>query len=305
MLKKHVLAAAVLALTSGIAFAENEAIIEQIGDDGSLNAAIIEQVRDNTNVSYGQIIQETTLGDGALTTLIYQGVASGAGTLLPSAPAALNGTEIDLSVDAWVDNAPAPYEAKSATVANFAYIKQDTVELSQAVIVQMSVDEAADFDPLLTLFANDLVVDTLVGTAGVATGAVTDGVNDLTALGLLDNVADSTANANNIAAVSQGSEVIDRNGDTLGGLANAGGAGDIALILQMGSDNIAQVLQTGDGPQTAAVIQADSGNDAYVAQYAGESNTATIVQVGIGDRATVYQAGATNIATVYQRGIIQ
>ncbi|MDO9179882.1 MAG: hypothetical protein Q7U16_16410 [Agitococcus sp.] len=302
MFKKHVLAVAVMAMTSGVAFADNEAIVEQVNDP-TASTATIEQMYIDANVSYGQVIQDAATGDGVLpNAVIYQGAASDVGSLNPTAPAALNGTEIDLSLDAWLDNSPAPYAAVNTVVSNFAYIKQDTTEASQAMIVQLSLDDASAFATASTLFANDLVL----GTPGLADGgSLSDGVNDLIAAGVpaspfFDNVADSAANNNNIAAISQGSEVIDRNGDTLGGAAATGGTGDLALIVQMGSDNIAQVLQTGDGPQVATVIQADSGNDAYVAQYSGDTNTATVVQIAVNDLATVYQSGTGNFATVYQ-----
>lgn len=302
MFKKHVLAIAVMAITSGVAFAENEAIISQVNDPAT-STATIEQIYADGNTNYGQILQDAATSDGVIfNAVVYQGAASDVGAVDPTAPTATNviGTSIDLATPAWVDAGPVPYAPLTAAVANFAYVKQDTTDASKAMIVQLSVDDAAAFATASTLFANDLVQDnaTLATTVGLSDGGgLTDGTNDITLL--LTNVADSAANVGNIAAISQGSEVVERGGAVLGGAQNDGGADNTALIIQLGSDNIAQVLQSGEA-QFAAVIQADSGNDAYIAQYSGATNTATVVQVAVNDIATVYQSGEGNIATINQ-----
>lgn len=308
MFKKHVLAVAVMALTSGVAFAENEAIISQINDPAT-STATVEQVYADGNTNYGQIIQDATTSDGVIfNAVVYQGAASDVGLVDPTAPAAVSviGTAIDLALPSWVDAGPVVYAPLTATVANFAYVKQDTTDASKAMIVQTSVDDAALFATASTLFANDLMQSNVTLTLDVGLtdgGTLSDGTNELISAGvagaILANVADTTANVGNMAAISQGSEVVERGGAVLGGAQNDGGADDTALIVQLGSDNIAQILQSGE-TQFAAIIQADSGNDAYVAQYSGTTNTATVVQVAVNDLATVYQSGDGNVATINQ-----
>jgi hypothetical protein len=302
MFKKHVLAIAVMAITSGVAFAENEAIISQVNDPAT-STATIEQIYADGNTNYGQILQDAATSDGVISNaVVYQGAASDVGAVDPTAPTATNtiATAIDLATPAWVDAGPVPYAPLTAAVANFAYVKQDSTDASKAMIAQLSVDDAAAFATASTLFANDLVQEnaTLATTVGLSDGGgLTDGTNDITLL--LTNVTDSTANVGNIAAISQGSQVVERGGAVLGGAQNDGGADNAALIIQLGSDNIAQIMQSGD-TQFAAVIQADSGNDAFVAQYSGANNTATVVQVAVNDIATVYQSGDGNVATISQ-----
>lgn len=309
MFKKHVLAVAVMAMTSGVAFAENEAVISQINDPAT-STATVEQVYADGNTNYGQIIQDATTSDGLIfNAVVYQGIASDVGAVDPTAPTAVSilGTAIDLALPSWVDAGPVVYAPLTATVANFAYVKQDTTDASKAMIVQLSVDDAAVFATANTLFANDLIQSnaTLALDVGLSDGGgLSDGTNDLIAAGVpsaifLANIADTAANVGNMAAISQGSEVVERGGAVLGGAQNDGGADDTALIVQLGSDNIAQILQSGEG-QFAAIIQADSGNDAYVAQYSGATNTATVVQVAVNDLATVYQSGEGNVATINQ-----
>jgi hypothetical protein len=302
MFKKHALAVAVLALTSGIAFAENEAVISQINDPAT-SVATVEQIYADANANYGQILQDAATGDGAtVNAVIYQGAASDVGAVDPTAPTATNAaaTSIDLTLPGWVDAGPVPYAPLTAVVSNFGYIKQDTTDSATATIVQLSVDDAAAFATASTLIASDLIASnpTLGVDVGLTDGGgLTDGTNDITAL--LGSVADSASNQDNIAAISQGSEVVARDGTVLGGAQNDGGSGQVAFIIQLGSANIAQVLQSGD-EQFAAVIQADSGNDAFIAQYGGNNNSATVVQVAINDTATVYQSGDSNIATISQ-----
>ncbi|MDO8415843.1 MAG: hypothetical protein Q7S87_06485 [Agitococcus sp.] len=309
MFKKHVLAIAVMAMTSGVAFAENEAIISQVNDPAT-STATVEQVYVDGNTNYGQIIQDATTSDGVIfNAVVYQGISSDVGAVDPTAPTAVNvlGTSIDLALAAWVDAGPVAYAPLTATVANFAYVKQDTTDASRAMIVQTSVDDASLFASANTLFANDLIQSnvTLALDVGLSDGGgLSDGTNDLIAAGVpsaifLANVDDTAANVGNIAAISQGSEVVDRDGNVLGGAQNDGGIDEAAIIVQLGSDNIAQILQAGD-TQFAAIIQADIGNDAFVAQYSGTTNTATIVQVAINDLATVYQSGDGNVATINQ-----
>lgn len=308
MFKKHVLAVAVMAFTSGVAFAENEAIISQINDPAT-STATIEQIYADGNVNYGQILQDASTSDGVIfNSVVYQGAASDVGAIDPTAPTVTSviGTSIDLTLPSWVDAGPVAYAPLNATVANFAYVKQDTTDASKAMIVQLSVDDAALFATASTLFANDLVYDnaTLATTVGLADGGtLSDGTNELISAGvasaILANVADTTANVDNVAAISQGSEVLDRSGTVLGGAQNDGGTDDTALIFQLGSANFAQIQQSGE-TQFAAIIQADSGNDAYIAQYSGTANSATVVQVAVNDVATVYQSGEGNVATINQ-----
>ncbi len=302
MFKKHVLAIAVMAITSGVAFAENEAVISQVNDPAA-STATIEQIYADGNTNYGQIIQDAATSDGVIVNaVVYQGAASDVGAIDPTGPAATNAaaTAIDTALAAYSDTGPVAYGALTAAVANFALVKQDTTDAAKAMIVQLSVDDAAAFATASTLFAADLVQDnaTLATTVGLSDGgALTDGTNDL--VPLLATVADSAANVGNIAAISQGSAVVERGGAVLGGAQNDGGADNVALIIQLGSDNIAQIQQSGEA-QFAAVIQADSGNDAFVAQYSGTTNTATVVQVAVNDTATVYQSGEGNVATISQ-----
>jgi hypothetical protein len=308
MFKKHVLAIAVMAITSGVAFAENEAVISQINDPAT-STATVEQVYADGNTNYGQIIQDAATSDGVIfNAVVFQGAASDVGAVDPTAPTAVSvlGTAIDLALPSWVDAGPVVYAPLTAAVANFAYVKQDTTDASKAMIVQISVDDAALFATASTLFANDLMQTnaTLALDVGLTDGGtLSDGTNELISAGvanaILANVADTAANVGNMAAISQGSEVVERGGAVLGGAQNDGGADDTALIVQLGSDNIAQILQSGEG-QFAAIIQADSGNDAYVAQYSGATNTATVVQVAVNDLATVYQSGEGNVATINQ-----
>lgn len=301
MFKKSVLAVAVMAMTSGVAFAEEAYITQYL--DPTTSTAVIEQRFVDGSVNYGAILQEATTGDGvALNAVIFQGLSSDAGAIDPTAPeSTVSGTAIDLTVTAYVDGGPSVYEPINAAVANFAYIKQDTTETSQAVIAQLSLDDASVFDSTLTMFQAELALNG-IGLTDIGTLSY-DGTNNLIDAGvasaIFDNVDDSAGNANNIAAISQGSEALDRNGEVLGGAANTGGVNNLALIIQMGSDNIAQVMQSGDGPQVATVIQADLGNDAFVAQV-GDTNTATVLQAAVNGVATVYQTGTGNIASVFQ-----
>ncbi len=307
MFKKHVLAVAVMAMTSGIAFAENEAIVSQVNDPAT-STATIEQIYADGNVNYGQILQDAATSDGVINNaVVYQGAASDAGAIDPTAPTATNAsaTAIDLAAPTWVDAGPVAYAPLNAAVANFAYIKQDSTDASKAMIAQLSIDDASAFATASTLFATDLTQDntTLATTVGLAdAGTLSDGTNELISAGVASAIlanADTTANVDNVAAISQGSEVLDRSGTVLGGAQNDGGGDDTAIIFQLGASNFAQIQQSGDS-QFAAIIQADAGNDAYVAQYSGSANTATVVQVAVNDLATVYQSGDSNVATINQ-----
>jgi hypothetical protein len=302
MFKKHILAVAVLTLTSGIAFAENEAAIEQVNTAlvGS-SVSVIEQLYSD-NVNFAHIIQEDADGSAdAHNAVVYQGVATDVGVVDSGAPAALNTTEVNLASAAYDNALLSAYVPKNDTVANFAIVKQDGTVGSQSMIVQMSIEDVSAFVADNTLFAGDLVL----GTPGVSDGGgLSDGTHDLIDAGtpsaLFDNVADTAANANNIAAIAQGAAVLNREGVLLGGVQGAVSTDDLALIVQLGTDNIAQIQQAGTSLQVATIIQADSGNDAYVGQYDGTANTATVVQLAVNDTATVYQSGNGNTASIYQ-----
>jgi len=124
MFKKHVLAIAVMAMTSGVAFAENEAVISQINDPAT-STATVEQVYADGNTNYGQIIQDATTSDGVIfNAVVYQGAASDVGAVDPTAPAAVSvlATAIDLALPSWIDAGPVVYAPLTAAVANFAYV---------------------------------------------------------------------------------------------------------------------------------------------------------------------------------------
>lgn len=284
MFKKHLLAAAVLSLMSGVALAENEAVIEQLDDASTSNTVSIEQVfTDATQAQYAQAVQNAT--DTASIT-IYQGISDTAAAIDPTGPAstAAQATAIDPTINAYADS----YVALTSAATNFALVKQDGSANAVAGIIQATGDELADLA--------DLTIDVGGNTVGLSGGALNDGYVDIEP-GAVSGTTD--ANNGNIAAIGQGAEVIDRNGTVLGAGAQGDAYdGELALIIQTGAGHIAQIMQAGD-TQAAIVIQDDTNNDAYVAQT-GTLNAATITQLASGDIATIYQMGESNVARIYQ-----
>ncbi|RZU46956.1 curlin associated repeat protein [Fluviicoccus keumensis] len=287
MFKKHLLAAAVLSLMSGAAFAENEAIIEQLDDASTASTATIEQVfTDPTQAHFAQAIQNLT---DTATISIYQGATDTAGAIDPTGPAstAAQATAIDPTINAYAD--PLAYAPLTAAATSFALVKQDGAANAIGMIVQVTGDEVADLE--------DKTIDIGGVTAGISGGAINDGVVDVEP-GVVSGTTD--ANNGNIAAIGQSAEVVDRGATVLGAGAQGDASdGELALIIQMGSGNIAQILQTGDA-QAALVVQDDTNNDAYIAQFGGANNAATITQLASGDIGTILQTGDSNVARIYQ-----
>jgi len=287
MFKKNLLAIAVLAMTSGVVLADNEAYISQGDENGTASTATIEQVyTDVASAHFGMIVQNIT---DTSTATIYQGLTDTggtAGTIDPTAPALTTpaATAIDPASPAYADLLANAYTPLTAAVTNFAIIKQDGSANASAGVYQVTADEVADLDAPVTNPAG--------ATAGIDAGTLTDGTVEITPA--------SAENSGNIAAIAQGSAPIDRAGNALGAAAQ-GDASDaeIALVIQMGTGNMGQIMQAGDA-QYALVIQDGTSNDAFVAQYAGSGNSATITQVATQDIATVYQAGTGNTARIYQ-----
>ena len=287
MFKKHLLAAAVLSLMSGVALAENEAIIEQLDDGSTASTATIEQVfTDSTQAHFAQAIQNLT--DTAAIS-IYQGITDTSGAIDPTGPASAGvaATAIDPTINAYAD--PLSYAPFTAAATSFALAKQDGAANAIAQIVQVTGDEIADLA--------DFTIDIGGNTAGISGGAINDGFVDVEP-GAVSGTTD--ANNGNIAAIGQSAEVVDRGATVIGAGAQGDASdGELALIIQMGSGNIAQILQSGDA-QTALVVQDDTNNDAFIAQFGGANNAATITQLASGDIGTIYQTGDTNVAHIYQ-----
>lgn len=296
MFKKNLLAIAVLAMSSGVVLADNEAYISQGDDTGTASIATVEQVySDAASTNFGVISQNLT---DTSTATVYQGLtdtAGTAGTVDPTAPTLTTplATAIDPTIGAYVDAAPTPYEPLTGAVTNFALIKQDGAANAIATVYQVTGDEVADIDNAGITSVTDPVSG---NTVGIDAGTLTDGINEIEP-GVVSGTTD--ANTGNIAAIAQGAEVIDRAGNVLGGAQGDASDGEIALIVQMGTGNMAQIMQTGD-TQFAAIIQDDTNNDAYIAQYGGAGNSATITQIAVQDIATIYQAGDGNTARIYQ-----
>jgi len=295
MFKKNLLAVAVLAMTSGVVLADNEAYISQNDDASTASVATVEQVySDAASTNFGVISQNVT---DTSTATVYQGLtdtAGSAGTVDPTAPTLTTplATAIDPTINAYVDAAPTPYEPLTAAVTNFALIKQDGAANAIATVYQVTGDEVADIDNA----GIASVTNPAGNTVGIDAGVLTDGTVEIQP-GVVSGTTD--ANTGNIAAIAQGAEVIDRAGNVLGGAQGAATDGEIALIVQMGTGNMAQIMQTGD-TQFAAIIQDDTNNDAYIAQYGGAGNSATITQIAVQDIATIYQTGDANTARIYQ-----
>jgi len=295
MFKKNLLAVAVLAMTSGVVLADNEAYISQNDDASTASVATVEQVySDAASTNFGRITQNVT---DTSTATVYQGLtdtAGSAGTVDPTAPTLTTplATAIDPTINAYVDAAPTPYEPLTAAVTNFALIKQDGAANAIATVYQVTGDEVADIDNA----GIASVTNPAGNTVGIDAGVLTDGTVEIQP-GVVSGTTD--ANTGNIAAIAQGAEVIDRAGNVLGGAQGAATDGEIALIVQMGTGNMAQIMQTGD-TQFAAIIQDDTNNDAYIAQYGGAGNSATITQIAVQDIATIYQTGDANTARIYQ-----
>lgn len=295
MFKKNLLAVAVLAMTSGVVLADNEAYISQNDDASTASIATVEQVySDAASTNFGRITQNVT---DTSTATVYQGLtdtAGTAGTVDPTAPTLTTplATAIDPTINAYVDAAPTPYEPLTAAVTNFALIKQDGAANAIATVYQVTGEEVADIDNA----GIASVTNPAGNTVGIDAGVLTDGTVEIEP-GVVSGTTD--ANTGNIAAIAQGAEVIDRAGNVLGGAQGDASDGEIALIVQMGTGNMAQIMQTGD-TQFAAIIQDDTNNDAYIAQYAGAGNSATITQVAVQDIATIYQTGDANTARIYQ-----
>ena len=295
MFKKHLLAAAVLSLSAGIAFADNEAVIDQSDTAATGSIATIEQVISDVTVpgtSFGQIIQNAT---DTTTASVYQGPADAGSAIDPTAPASTNtaATAIDLTLDAYKDTVNV-YTPVLTAAGNYALIKQDTTgAATTASIIQTTGDDLANLsDTTVTLGAN---------TAGLSGGQLTiDGTN-LYDAGL--SLGDTTLSHGNIGAISQNAAVVDRAGAALGGTTQAGNTSPIeaALLIQLGTNNIAQILQAGDG-DNAAVVQDGDLNDAFVAQY-GVNGTVGVLQLASTSTATVYQGGDTNAASITQRQV--
>lgn len=304
MFKKNLLAIAVLAMTSGVVLADNEAYISQGDDTGTASVATVEQIyNDVATAHYGVIIQNVT---DTSNSMIYQGLSDSAGTVGtvdPTAPTLTTplATAIDPTIAAFVDIAGTPYEPLTGAVTSFALVKQDGAANAFATVLQVTGDEVADLDNANDNFANAgaliVLADPISGNnIGIDAGTLTDGINEIEP-GVVSGTTD--ANTGNIAAIAQGAEVIDRAGNVLGGAQGDASDGEIALIVQMGTGNMAQIMQTGD-TQFAAIIQDDTNNDAYIAQYGGAGNSATITQIAVQDIATIYQAGDGNTARIYQ-----
>jgi len=295
MFKKNLLAVAVLAMTSGVAIADNEAYISQNDDASTASVATVEQVySDAASTNFGRITQNVT---DTSTATVYQGLtdtAGSAGTVDPTAPTLTTplATAIDPTINAYVDAAPTPYEPLTAAVTNFALIKQDGAANAIATVYQVTGDEVADIDNA----GIASMTNPAGNTVGIDAGVLTDGTVEIQP-GVVSGTTD--ANTGNIAAIAQGAEVIDRAGNVLGGAQGDATDGEIALIVQMGTGNMAQIMQTGD-TQFAAIIQDDTNNDAYIAQYGGAGNSATITQIAVQDIATIYQTGDANTARIYQ-----
>jgi len=306
MFKKNLLAVAVLAMTSSVALADNEAYISQGDDTGTASVATVEQIyNDVATAHYGVIIQNVT---DTSNSMVYQGLSDSAGTVGtvdPTAPTLTTplATTIDPTVAAFVDIAGTPYEPLTAAVTNFALIKQDGAANAFATVLQVTGDEIADLDNANDNFANAgaliVLADPISGNnIGIDAGVLTDGFVEIEP-GAVSGTTD--ANTGNIAVIAQGAgDMLDRAGNALGlGAQGDASDGELALIVQMGTGNMAQILQTGDA-QLAAIIQDNESNDAYIAQYAGTGNTAVITQTALADIATIYQSGDANTARIYQ-----
>jgi len=293
MFKKQLLAASVLALTAGIAFADNEAGIMQSAGDA--NTATIEQISGGDAVA-AQIIQA---GSATGTAAVYQGITSATGAGFDtkaaidsqSAYGKAAGAQVDLTSDSFAD--PSAQAVLSTTVNDLAVVKQGALtDAGIAKVIQATGDDLANnFDPTTALIGSS----TLTNTSGVDTGVFNFGTfSSVTA-----DISAGTDNVDNIGLVSQGvaGGLVTRDGNALADAAAA--ATHEALIVQAGAQLTAVVLQ--QGAASATVLQAGTGNDAYVVQYGdGDTNAAYVVQTATNDIATVYQTGSNANAAIYQ-----
>ena len=203
MFKKNLLAVAVLALTSGVVLADNEAYISQSDDAATASVATVEQIfTDVASAHFAEVSQNAT---DTSTVSVYQGLTDTGGTagsIDPTAPAitTILATAIDPTINAYVD--PLAYAPLTAAVTNFALVKQDGAANANAVVVQVTGDEVADLDK---------AVDFNGVNVGIDAGTLTDGVNEIEP-GAVSGTTD--ANSGNIAAIGQGAEIIDRAANT-------------------------------------------------------------------------------------------
>jgi hypothetical protein len=288
LFKRNMLAVAVLAMTSGVVFANgNESVINQI--NGDTNSAQVDQ---NTVTDQGQFSQVLQNEASASTVRVYQGTTSDVGVLDATAPVG-------------IANLPDPttfaptyaYTVLGANpdFANYASVLQDTTTNSTASIFQLDggVDDVSAFSDLFDL-ANG-------GTMGFdGTGGVTVDLGTFNA----SYTPAGAGNANNVGLIYQGAVPADRDGTALGdATVNSGADSEVALIIQTGTNHVAQIYQAGDN-QTAGIFQDFDHNDGYIAQYTvggvGDTNTAAIVQLGSNGFSTIYQSGSNNVAFNYQ-----
>lgn len=288
LLKRNILAVAVLAVVSGAAFANgNESFIDQV--EGENNTAQVDQSTVTDQGQFSQVLQYQATDS---IVRVYQGTTSDVGAQDAAAP-----TGVANLPDPTTFSPAFAYTVLglNADFANYANVMQDTTTESLASVFQL--DGAVDD---LTAFADtfDLANGGTMGFDGA--GGVTVDLGAFNA----NYTPAGDGNANNVALIYQGAVPTDRDGTALGdSTVNTGAASEVALIIQTGTNHVAQIYQAGDS-QTAGIFQDFDHNDAYIAQYtvggSGDSNTAAIVQLGSNGISTIHQSGSTNVAFAYQ-----
>lgn len=337
MFKKHMLVLAVVALSSGAAFADNEAEISQDGTTDSSLATIeqnsLSDSQGTLNGNYGQSIQSATIGSSSQ---IFQGSDPASNTSLLDVSGGAPTSQSILAQTVTLPVDPLGYASQISAAGNsansVAVVAQFNTTNATASIMQLSGAEDLTFASGITYLPG------VVDTAGTASGSLTTSATAAgttlswgtsgastytdTFLGQTLTIGAGTGgglNDGNIAVVDQGDTPNDRSGNPLDGGANTWGAGglasydDVAQIVQSGENQTAVIVQAGDA-QLASIYQDGLQNDAYIVQFGqpgvaqgaadttadGAANFAAIVQLATADVATIEQGGTSNTAYILQ-----
>ncbi|PAU95294.1 hypothetical protein CK503_03615 [Aliifodinibius salipaludis] len=261
----------VLVFASSMAFAQNDATVDQNGSGNSasidqeyqaangvsaMNEAVVNQAGDQNDVALldqygaGNLYDVEQIGDGNLVKQHAEQGKHGPST---------NGL---IDVDQ-IGNNNTVHDVDQSGQSNQAYITQEGVGNFVDIEGQRSTGAAGNIIDILQTDDGDHAVGT-----GTGTGAYQDGVNNT-----MDIVQNGWGQSAGTQSVQSGGVPGQEGGQGLVQL----GDGNELMIDQSGSSNIVRsVLQDGSS-NMADIMQSSSGNTAAVSQV-GSSNSATITQ---------------------------